>query len=311
MSFWRLYRRVVVLLAPERGLAITLVLANAALAAAAFLGPLLFGSIVDTLASSGERPRHETWQQILLLLGSWGLIGVASIGAGILVALHADRLAHRRRLAAISRYLEHVLQLPYGFHGTTHSGRQLKIMWQGADTLFGVWLSFLRENLATFVALFVLLPLTLFLNWRLGALVVLLIFVITGLTWSVFRQTHSAQARVEAYNSALAERAGDALGNIVLVQSFVRLAAETRKLRDAMDELIAVAVPGTQLVGAADRAVGRQLDHHADRNLRARHLAASARPGHGRGDRHLHGPDDPADRPHGPGDELHQPAVLP
>ena len=70
MSFWRLYRRVVVLLAPERGLAITLVLANAALAAAAFLGPLLFGSIVDTLASSGERPRHETWQQILLLLGS-------------------------------------------------------------------------------------------------------------------------------------------------------------------------------------------------------------------------------------------------
>ena len=243
MSFWRLYRRVVVLLAPERGLAITLVLANAALAAAAFLGPLLFGSIVDTLASSGERPRHETWQQILLLLGSWGLIGVASIGAGILVALHADRLAHRRRLAAISRYLEHVLQLPYGFHGTTHSGRQLKIMWQGADTLFGVWLSFLRENLATFVALFVLLPLTLFLNWRLGALVVLLIFVITGLTWSVFRRTHSAQARVEAYNSALAERAGDALGNIVLVQSFVRLAAETRKLRDAMDQLIAVQFP--------------------------------------------------------------------
>ena len=53
----------------------------------------------------------------------------------------------------------------------THSGRQLKIMWQGADTLFGMWLSFLRENLATFVALFVLLPLTLFLNWRLGALV--------------------------------------------------------------------------------------------------------------------------------------------
>ena len=243
MSFWRLYRRVVVLLAPERGLAITLVLANAALAAAAFLGPLLFGSIVDTLASSGERPRHETWQQILLLLGSWGLIGVASIGAGILVALHADRLAHRRRLAAISRYLEHVLQLPYAFHGTTHSGRQLKIMWQGADTLFGVWLSFLRENLATFVALFVLLPLTLFLNWRLGALVVLLIFVITGLTWSVFRRTHSAQARVEAYNSALAERAGDALGNIVLVQSFVRLAAETRKLRDAMDQLIAVQFP--------------------------------------------------------------------
>jgi ATP-binding cassette subfamily B protein len=212
MSFLRLYRRVVALLAPERGLAITLALANAALAAAGFLGPLLFGSIVDTLASSGARAPDETWQKVLLLLGLWGLIGVGSIGAGILVALHADRLAQRRRLAAMSQYFEHVLRLPHAFHGGTHSGRQLKIMWQGADTLFGVWLSFLRENLATFVALFVLLPLTLFLNWRLGALVVLLIVVIAGLTWSVFRHTHAAQARVEAYHSALAEQAGDALG---------------------------------------------------------------------------------------------------
>jgi ATP-binding cassette, subfamily B, beta-glucan exporter len=243
MSFLRLYRRVVALLAPERGLAITLAVANAALAAAGFLGPLLFGSIVDTLANSGERARDETWHQILLLLGLWGLIGVGGIGAGILVALHADRLAQRRRLAAMSQYFEHVLKLPHAFHGGTHSGRQLKIMWQGADTLFGVWLSFLRENLATFVALFVLLPLTLFLNWRLGTLVVLLIIVIAGLTWSVFRHTHAAQARVEAYHSALAEQAGDALGNIILVQSFVRLAAEARKLREAMNQLVAAQFP--------------------------------------------------------------------
>ena len=59
----------------------------------------------------------------------------------------------------------------------------------------------------------------------------------------MFRRTHAAQARVEAYNSALAEQAGDALGNIVLVQSFVRLAAETRKLRDAMDQLLAAQFP--------------------------------------------------------------------
>jgi ATP-binding cassette, subfamily B, beta-glucan exporter len=243
MSFLRLYRRVAALLGPERGLAITLALANAALAAVGFLGPLLFGSIIDALTHSGARERHETWQQILLLLGLWGLLGIGGIGAGILVALHADRLAQRRRLAAMSQYFEHVLRLPHAFHGSTHSGRQLKIMWQGADTLFGVWLSFLRENLATFVALFVLLPLTLFLNWRLGALVMLLISVIAALTWSVFHHTHAAQARVEAYHSALAEQAGDALGNVVLVQSFVRLAAEARKLRDAMDQLIAVQFP--------------------------------------------------------------------
>ena len=144
MSFLRLYRRVVGLLAPEWRLALTLALANAALAAIGFLGPLLFGRIVDTLASSGSQPRDETWQQILLLLGLWGLLGVGGIGAGILVALHADRLSQRRRLAAMSQYFEHVLRLPPAFHGSMHSGRQLKVMWPGADTLFGVWLSFLR-----------------------------------------------------------------------------------------------------------------------------------------------------------------------
>jgi ATP-binding cassette subfamily B protein len=243
MSFLRLYRRVLAMLAPERGLAVTLALANAALAAVGFLGPLLFGSIVDTLAGSSGRARHETWQQILPLLGFWGLTGLGGVGAGILVALHADRLAQRRRLAAMSQYFEHALRLPQAFHGSTHSGRQLKIMWQGADTLFGVWLSLLRENLATAVALFVLLPLTLFLNWRLGALVMLLIVVIAGLTWSVFRHTHVAQARVEAYHSALAEQAGDALGNLVLVQSFVRFATEARRLRDSMAQLIAAQFP--------------------------------------------------------------------
>ena len=243
MSFLRLYRRVVALLAPERGLAITLVLANVGLATAAFLGPLLFGRIVDTLASSSVHPSHETWQRILLLLAMWGLVGIGGMGTGILVALHADRLSHRRRLAAMSQYFEHALQLSQAFHGATHSGRQLKVMWQGAETLFGVWLSFLRENLATFVALFVLLPLTLFLNWRLGALVVLLVFAVAMLTWFVFRRTHAAQAEVEAHHSALAEQAGDALGNVMLIQSFVRLAAETRKLRSAMDQLIGAQFP--------------------------------------------------------------------
>jgi ATP-binding cassette subfamily B protein len=243
MSFLRLYRRVAGLLAPEGGLATALVVANVALAATAFVGPLLFGRIVDTLANSSTRPGHETWRQILFLLGLWGVIGMGSIGAGMLVALHADRLCQRRRLAAMSRYFEHVLQLPHAFHGATHSGRQLKIMWQGADTLFGTWLSLLRENLATFVTLFVLLPLTLFLNWRLGALLIVLVCAIAVLTWFIFHRTHAAQARVEGYHSALAEQAGDALGNVILIQSFLRLAGEIRGLRATMDQVLAAQFP--------------------------------------------------------------------
>jgi ABC-type multidrug transport system fused ATPase/permease subunit len=242
MSFLRLYARVVGLLALERGRVIALLAANVALAATVFVGPLLFGRLVDALAASGSRPGSETLREVLLLLGGWGVIGIASIGAGILVALHADRLCQRRRLAAMSAYLEHVFQLPHAFHGATHSGRQLKIMWQGADTLFSTWLAFLRESFATLIALFVLLPLTLFLNWRLGALLIVLLCAVALLTWFVFARTHGEQARVESYHSALAEQAGDALSNVTLIQSFVRLGAEIQRLRAAMDQVLAGSV---------------------------------------------------------------------
>ena len=41
--------------------------------------------------------------------------------------------------------------------------------------MFGLWLSFFRENCASFVALFVLLPATLFVNWRLASLLIVLV----------------------------------------------------------------------------------------------------------------------------------------
>ena len=43
--------------------------------------------------------------------------------------------------------------------------------------MFGVWLSFFREHCAGFVALFVLLPVTLFINWRLGAMLIGLVAI--------------------------------------------------------------------------------------------------------------------------------------
>ena len=64
-----------------------------------------------------------------------------------LVALYADRLAHRRRQVVLTEFFEHVLQLPLSFHGATHSGRLMKVMLTGTDTLWGLWLGFFREDL--------------------------------------------------------------------------------------------------------------------------------------------------------------------
>ena len=243
MVFLTLYSRVLGLLAAEKRLAWLLAIANIGLAGIGFIEPMLFGRIVDLLAGSAGRPADAVWADTLKLLGLWCLAGGVGIVAGILVALHADRLAHRRRLAAMALYFEHVLSLPAAFHGATHSGRLLKIMLAGADNLFGLWLSFFREHLSTLVALLTLLPLALWLNWRLGLLLILLIVVFALLSAIVVHKTEQAQAAVEDYHSELAARAGDALGNVTLVQSFVRLALEARELGAVMQKLLAAQFP--------------------------------------------------------------------
>ena len=241
MNFVSIYGRVLGLLKPERRLAIMLALANVGLAGVGFLEPLLFGRIIDVLAMP---PGSEgTWEATIQLLALWAAAGLTGIVAGIMVALHSDRLAHRRRLAALASYFEHVLSLPAAFHAGTHSATLLKIMLQGGDNLFGMWLSFFREHLSTFVAVLVLLPLSLYLNWRLGILLVVLIFIFAGMSSFVINKAQRAQGEVEAYYSELATRAYDALGNVVLVQSFVRLALEARDLAGVMERLLAAQFP--------------------------------------------------------------------
>ncbi len=241
--FTTIYGRVLGLLRPVKGLAITLALANLALAAVPFLDPILFGKAIDLLTHAAARGVEATFHDGVRIFGLWAAVGVGGIGARILVSLHADRLAHRQRLNVTAAFCEHVLQLHLAYHRRSHSGRLLKIMLQGGDQLFGLWLAMFRDHLSTLVALGVLLPLTLFLNRPLALLMIVLVAASALLTGFVTRRTLSAQGEVEAYRTALAERAGDAIGNVALVQSFVRLSAEMRMMREVIERLLSAQFP--------------------------------------------------------------------
>ena len=243
MEFLRVYGRVLALLRDERWLAVWLAIANIAVAALQFYEPVLFGKVVDLLSNAKNQTSEALWTDTRSLLILWAAVGLGGIGANIVVSLQADRMAHRRRLAAMSRYFEHVLLLPFSFHHTQHSGRLLKVMLTGVDHLFGIWLSFFRENLATFVALFVMLPLSLTMNWRLGMLLIVLIFFFAIANAWVVGRTDRLQAQVEDYHSQLAGRASDALGNIHLIQSFVRLSAEAGEVHRIIGQTLAAQYP--------------------------------------------------------------------
>jgi ATP-binding cassette subfamily B protein len=238
MHFLRLYWRVLALLAPDRWIAIGLTFAALALAGLSFLEPVLFGRVVDLLSRSERLTNEALWTEALALLALWGAVGLSGIGANVAVALLSDRMAHRNRLVVMGRYFEHVLSLPLSFHGDTQSGRLMKIMLLGSDNLFGLWLSFFREHLTTFIGALVLLPLTLALNWRLGLLLIVLVILFGVVSAWVIRKTEAAQGQVEALHTQLAGNAQDALSNVIVVQSFSRLSSEARLFGEIVQEVL-------------------------------------------------------------------------
>jgi ATP-binding cassette, subfamily B, beta-glucan exporter len=241
--FIPLYFRVFAMLGPEKNLGVFLAVANIGLAVAQFAEPILFGWVIDVLVGAQSANRAPSFSDLTTLLVMWGAFGLFSIAAGVTLALHADRLAHRRRLGIITTYFEHVLQLPLAYHTGTHSGRLMKVMLQGADALWSLWLSFFRDHFAAFFAIFLLLPIAVWLNWRLGLLLVGLMVVFAIITAYALRQTETQQLGVERFHTDLAERTSDALGNVALVQSYTRIDAEVRGIKDVAQQVLAAQIP--------------------------------------------------------------------
>src|SRR5881398_3493223 len=169
MSMLRLYTRVLELLGKEARLGWILAFANLLLAGAQFAEPVLFGKIVDVLSgrpATGWLATDSPWP----LLTAWAAFGLFTIGCSAAVALYADQLAHRQRQAVLTDYFEHILQLPLTFHSGTHSGRLMKVMLNGTDALWRLWLGFFREHFAAILSVVVLLPLAFYTNLRLAIL---------------------------------------------------------------------------------------------------------------------------------------------
>jgi ATP-binding cassette subfamily B protein len=231
----RLYFRALRLLAPERTLAIVLSLGNLLMAGVLFVEPVLFGRVVDALtSSSGSAP---------LLIGAWAAAGFVGVVIGVLVSLHADRMAHRRRWAAIRRFFEHAITLPLSFHSVNHTGKLMRVMHAGAESLFALWLGFFRDQLTTVLSLLVLLPVAFSMSWELALLMVALLFCFASFNGIAIRRTRTAQTAVQKFYHDISTRADDVLGNVAVVQSFTRTQEEARGLREMMARALAAQYP--------------------------------------------------------------------
>ena len=234
MSLPRVYLRALGFLTPEKWLTVVLVVAGGAVAMIQVYEQILFGRVVDALAKNGNATP---------IITQWALLGLIGILAGVIVAVMADRLAHRQRLVAMRSAFERSITLPISYHAQVGTGAVVRTIVAGADTLFGTWLGFLREQTTALIGILFLVPTAIIMNWRLAALLAVLAFVYAVLNAIVVYRTSDGQAAVERHHINVAGRVGDVIGNVTVVQSYTRLTAEMQALRGLMSDLLSAQYP--------------------------------------------------------------------
>lgn len=233
-SLPQIYARAIGLLAPERTLAIALALAGVLIATLQLAEPILFGRVVDAI-SRGE--------DAFGLIALWMALGLVSILTGVAVAVYADRLAHRQKLAQMANVFERAIALPQTYHAARGSGAVIRTILSGTSSLFWLWLGAMREQLTALFGIILMIPAAISMDARMAQILVALAAAYTLLNVIAMRKTSAGQGAVEGYESALSSRVVDVIGNVTVVQSYNRLRSEADALRAIMSELLSAQYP--------------------------------------------------------------------
>ncbi|KQW27988.1 cyclic beta-1,2-glucan ABC transporter [Rhizobium sp. Root274] len=247
MSLLQVYLKALKYLATYRLRVSLVVVANVVLAAITIIEPILFGRIIDAISEK----RDAT--QILIL---WGCFGVFNTVAYVLVARQADRLAHGRRADLLTESFAKIISMPLSWHHKRGTSNALHTLLRAGETLFGLWLEFMRTHLATAVALTLLLPTAFSMDIRLTSVLVVLavLYVIIGRT--VMVKTKEGQASVEGHYHTVFSHVSDSISNVSVLHSYNRIEAETRALKDYTTKLLSAQYPVLDwwaLAGALNR----------------------------------------------------------
>jgi ATP-binding cassette, subfamily B, beta-glucan exporter len=234
MTIWAIYKRALAMLVAERRQTFWVVVSGVALGIVPIAEQVLLARVVDALAlGEGAFP----------IIGLWALVGLVGIAASVVVAVMADRLAHRRRLAALAQAFEHAIILPISYHAEKGSGAVVRTILAGTDALFWNWLSFLREQFVALIGILVLVPTAIYMNATMALILSALAIVYVLANVWVARKTSTDQAAVEQYHNNVYGRVGDVLGNVTVVQSYARFASEMAAMRTIMAELLDAQYP--------------------------------------------------------------------
>ena len=234
MSLTQVYARALQYLAIYRLRVSMVVVANIVLAVITIAEPVLFGRIIDAISSKTE---------VTPMLLMWAAFGVFNTVAFVLVARQADRLAHGRRATLLTEAFGRIISMPLSWHSQRGTSNALHTLLRASETLFGLWLEFMRTHLATAVALVLLVPTAISMDYRLSIVLIVLGIAYWFIGRMVMSRTKEGQAAVEGHYHTVFSHVSDSISNVSVVHSYNRIEAETRALKSFTEKLLSAQYP--------------------------------------------------------------------
>lgn len=234
MTLFQVYARALGYLAENRLRVGIVVFANVILAAISIAEPILFGRIIDAISSGSDATG------ILMI---WAAFGVFNTIAYVLVAREADRLAHGRRATLLTEAFGRIISMPLSWHQHRGTSNALHTLLRASETLFGLWLEFMRTHLATAVALLLLIPTAISMDLRLSFVLIALGVVYWIIGRMVMQRTKEGQAAVEKHYHTVFSHVSDSISNVSVLHSYNRIEAETKALKGFTERLLSAQYP--------------------------------------------------------------------
>ncbi|MER8406500.1 glucan ABC transporter ATP-binding protein/ permease [Mesorhizobium sp. M0185] len=234
MSLLQIYWRALGYLAADRKRVAFICGANVALAIIAILEPIMFGRVIDAISDRGS---------VFATLAMWAGLGAFNIIAFVLVARGADRFAHQRRSEVLCQSFERVITMPLAWHHQRGTSNSLHTLLRAVETLFSLWLEFMRQHLSTAVALVLLVPTALSMDIRMSMVLLALGALYVGIGRLVMRRTKEGQAAVERHYHKVFAHVTDSVSNVAVLQSYNRIGHETEALKRYVKNLLDVQNP--------------------------------------------------------------------
>jgi glucan exporter ATP-binding protein len=229
VSLLQIYWRALGYLASEKKRVVLICGANIALAIIAILEPIMFGRVIDAISERGS---------VFSTLALWAALGAFNIVAFVLVARGADRFAHKRRSEILCQSFERVITMPLAWHHQRGTSNALHTLLRAVETLFSLWLEFMRQHLSTAVALVLLVPTAISMDLRMSLVLLALGVLYVGIGRLVMKRTKEGQAAVERHYHKVFAHVTDSVSNVAVLQSYNRLGHEAETLRRYVKNLL-------------------------------------------------------------------------